>query len=75
MDSLKDCQQKEKALITLEVYFPDEIKELLTELDNSEGKESRIETCRVITVYEQEVQNDDNDELKLYLSDENDFLL
>ena len=81
MDSLKDCQQKEKALITLEVYFPDEIKELLTELDESQDEEPLVETCIVIIVYEEEAwdenddnDNDDEDELELYFQNKDDLM-
>ena len=54
-------QQKERALITLGDYFLDEVKELLTELDESQDKKSLVETCRVITVYDEEAWDDDDD--------------
>ena len=75
---LEDYQQKEIALITLGDYFPDEVTELLTKIDESQDKESLVETCRVITIYKEEAQDDDDDddddEFELYFSDKNDFL-
>ena len=76
IDSLEDHQQKERALITLGDYFPDEVKEQLTELDESQDKKPLVETCRVITVYEEEARDDDDsdedDEFEFYFSDGND---
>ena len=74
IDSSEDYQQKERALITLGDYQLNEVKELLTKLDESEDKEPMIKTYRVITVYEQEEQNDVDDKLELYLSAGNDTL-
>ena len=79
IDSLEDYQQKKSSLITLGDYFHDEVKELLTELDESQDKEPLVETRRVITVYEEEARDDDDDsdeddELELYFSDGNDSL-
>ncbi|KAH7691876.1 Retrotransposon gag domain-containing protein [Dioscorea alata] len=76
IDSLEDYQQKERALITLGDYFPDEVKELLSDLDESQDEESMVETCRVITIYEEETWDDvdDEDALKLYYPDDGDSL-
>ena len=78
---LEDYQQKEIALITLGDYFPDEVKELLAQLDESQDKKPLVEICRDITVYEEEARDDENDdddeeddEFELYFSDGNDSL-
>ena len=67
IDSLEDYQQKERALIALEDYFPYEVKELLAVLNVSQDEQPMIETCRVITIYEEEVQDNDDDEDELEL--------
>ncbi|KAH7688681.1 Retrotransposon gag domain-containing protein [Dioscorea alata] len=74
IDSLEDYQQKERALITLGDYFPGEVKELLSDLDESQDEEPMVETCLVITIYEEETWDDvdDEDEFELYYPDDGD---
>ena len=78
IESLEDYQTRGRALITLEDYFPYEVKELLTELDESQEKEPLVETCRVTTVHKTEAWDDDDDDeddgFELYLSNGNDSL-
>ena len=55
IDSSEDYQQKERALITLGDYFPDEVKELLAQLDESQDEELLDEIRRIIRINEEEV--------------------
>lgn len=56
-------------------YFPNECKEILAKLDKFEDEEPMIETCRVIIIYKEEGQEDnDEDELELNQIDEDDSL-
>ncbi|KAH7655809.1 Retrotransposon gag domain-containing protein [Dioscorea alata] len=68
LETLDEYEQKERVLITLKDYFPEEVKELLGELAkeiDEDDEDVQVETCRVISGGEYRLVNpedDDNDD-------------
>ncbi|KAH7690287.1 hypothetical protein IHE45_02G037700 [Dioscorea alata] len=68
IETLDEYEQKERVLITLKDYFPDEVKELLGELAkevDENDEDVQVETCRVISGGEYPLYNPedgDNDD-------------
>lgn len=56
-------------------YIIDKVKEPLIDLDESQDKKPMIENCKVITIYKEEIQGeDDEDESEHHCLTEDDFV-
>ncbi|KAH7690271.1 NAD(P)-binding domain-containing protein [Dioscorea alata] len=79
IETLDEYEQKEMVLITLKDYFPEEVKELLGELDkeiDEDDEDVQVETCRVISGGEYPLDNPedgDNDNYDSFFEPEESY--